>query len=88
MEIGLFKLQHSSVLKAQPRQHISNMYIYLYLSYQSAYTGSKVHTMNISVASAYDTMNISLVCTYYENISSIVVDIYIRLEYLKVKCWS
>ena len=29
------------VLKARPRQHISNIYIYLYVSDQSGYTGSK-----------------------------------------------
>ena len=37
MEIGLFNLQHMSVLKAQPQQRISNIYIYLYVSYQSMY---------------------------------------------------
>ena len=31
----------TSVLKAQPRQGISNIYIYLYVSYQSVYTGSE-----------------------------------------------
>ena len=35
-------LQHTSVLKAQPRQDISNIYIYLYVSDQSVYTGSKL----------------------------------------------
>ena len=33
-EISVFKLQHSSVLKAQPQQHISNIYIYQYVSDQ------------------------------------------------------
>ena len=42
MEIWLFNLQHVSVLKAQPWQHISYIYIYLYVSYQSVYTGSKL----------------------------------------------
>ena len=42
MEIGVFNLQHSSVLKAQPEQRISNIYIYLYVSYQSVYTGSEI----------------------------------------------
>ena len=37
----IFNLQHASVLKAHPRQHISNIYIYLYVSYQSVYIGSK-----------------------------------------------
>ena len=39
MEIWLFKLQHTQFLEAQPRQHISNIYIYLYVSDQSVYTG-------------------------------------------------
>ena len=30
-----------SVLKAQPQQRISNIYIYLYVSYQSMYTESE-----------------------------------------------
>ena len=30
------------ILKAQPWQRISNIYIYLYVSYQTMYTGSKV----------------------------------------------
>ena len=34
MEIWLFNLQHTSVLKAQPQQRISNIYIYLYVSDQ------------------------------------------------------
>ena len=38
----IIKLQHLSVLKAQPGQHISNIYIYLYVSDQSVYTGSEV----------------------------------------------
>ena len=38
----MFNLQHASVLKAQPRQHISNIYIYLYVSDQSVYTGSEL----------------------------------------------
>ena len=41
MEIWLFNLQHTSVLKAQPQQRISNIYIYLHVSDQSVYTGSK-----------------------------------------------
>ena len=41
-EIRLFNLQHTSVLKAQPRQRISNIYIYLYVSYQSVYIGSEL----------------------------------------------
>ena len=40
MEIQLV-YDYTSVLKAQPRQHISNIYIYLYVSYQSVYTGSE-----------------------------------------------
>ena len=31
-----------SALEAQPRQCISNIYIYLYVSYQSVYTGFEV----------------------------------------------
>ena len=31
-----------SVLKAHPRQPISNIYIYLYVSDQSVYTGSEL----------------------------------------------
>ena len=38
MEIWLLKPQHSSVLKAQPRQRISHMVIYLYVSDQSVYS--------------------------------------------------
>ena len=41
MEIWLFNLQHTSVLKAQPQQRISNIYIYLHVSDQSVYTGAK-----------------------------------------------
>ena len=41
MEIWLFNLQHTSGLKALPRQRISNIFIYLYVSYQSVYTGSE-----------------------------------------------
>ena len=57
-----------SVLKAQPRQRISNIYIYLYVSYQSVYTGSEVQRknnlqdqelMNI-VKQACDHMDVSL----------------------------
>ena len=32
---------HLLFLKAQPRQHISNIYIYLYGSYQMMFTGSE-----------------------------------------------
>ena len=42
MEIWLFKLQQTSVLKAHLRQRISNIYIYLYVSDQSVYTGSEL----------------------------------------------
>ena len=35
----IINLKHSSVLKAQPRQRISNIYIYLYVSDQSGYNG-------------------------------------------------
>ena len=38
----LFNLQHKSVLKAQPQQDIFYLYIYLYVGYQSVYTGSKL----------------------------------------------
>ena len=38
----LINLQHKSVLKAQPQQRISNIYIYLYASDQSMYIGSDV----------------------------------------------
>ena len=31
-----------TVLKTQPQQRISNIYIYLYVSNQSVYTGSEV----------------------------------------------
>ena len=34
----IIDLQHTSVLKAPPRQRISNIYIYLYVSDQSGYT--------------------------------------------------
>ena len=35
----MFNLQQASILKAQPRQRISNIYIYLYVSDKSEYTG-------------------------------------------------
>ena len=38
--------QFLSKLAAQPRQHISNIYIYLYGSYQFVYTGSEVKACN------------------------------------------
>ena len=38
----LFDLQNTPVFKAQPRQRISNKYIYLYVSDQSVYIGSEV----------------------------------------------
>ena len=41
-DYDVFNLQHTSVLKAQTRQHISNIYIYLYVSDQSMYIGSEV----------------------------------------------
>ena len=40
-EIWLFNLQHTSVLKAQPRQHISNIYIF-FLCQLPVYIGSEV----------------------------------------------
>ena len=46
MKIWLFKLQHSSVLKAQSRQRKSNIYIYLYVCDQSVYTGSEITCIN------------------------------------------
>ena len=42
MEIWLFNLHHTSLLKSQPRQLVSNIYIYLYVSDQSGYAGSQV----------------------------------------------
>ena len=38
----LFNLLYTSVLKAQPRQRISNIYTYLYVSYTSVYTGLEI----------------------------------------------
>ena len=35
-------IQHMSVSKAQPRQYISNIYIYLYVSDQSVYIGCEL----------------------------------------------
>ena len=49
MEIWLFNLQHTSVLKAQPRQRISNIYICLYVSDQSGYTRSEHMANEFSV---------------------------------------
>ena len=37
----IFNVGPKSSLKEQPRQHISNVYIYLYVSYQSVYTMSE-----------------------------------------------
>ena len=38
----IFKLQHSSALKAKLGQHISNIYIYLYVSDKSGYAVSEI----------------------------------------------
>ena len=42
MEIWLFNFQHTSVLKAEPPQRISNILIFLYVNYQSVHIGSKL----------------------------------------------
>ena len=42
MIIYLIFNNYTSVLKAQPLQRISNIYIYLFGSYQSLYTGSEM----------------------------------------------
>ena len=42
--------QFLSKLAAQPRQGISNIYIYLYGSYQSVYTGSETDLIRLTVA--------------------------------------
>ena len=63
MEIWLFNLQHTSVLKApatvEPRQHISNIYIYLYVSDQSVIIGSEIQGANKEKSSTYFAMALS-----------------------------
>ena len=45
MVICFFNLQHTLVLKVQPEQHISNIFIYLDVSDQSVYIRSEEYLL-------------------------------------------
>ena len=62
----IFKMQ--SILKAQPRQRISNIYTYLCVSDQSVYIGSEINTLSVSISLDPDQVKILSVLIWVQTV--------------------